>query len=521
MLSGAYSGSPESKLVFFKSILTIPLSIFQQLFPDYNIYSFFLLAVVIVSYGLLLIPVKHIRNNYHKIYLTVIHFVGYSVLVPWYTLSPTYTSAAVFSGAIGLILLYYYLNSKAPNTKFYLIIVFLLIAVSISIRLESFLLSFVILAPTLAVVITLQKKVFIKKQIIIISLLAVFSIITILADDINYSSNEWKEYIEVNNLRHSIQLRTAEYALADNLNEMNWSQVDYEFFTRFSLADPDKLNTTNLSQAKQNTKDFRGLTGILNANPINEYKFIKNAFLPFDWILLIFLAILLLNLLTSNLRYYLPLLILGFIISASILYVLASNYHLPERIIFSMTVILFINSFFIVGISMNSSNVNPRITTITFLSAIVILASLIYINLPKELAARSNYNKQLHSIFTMQSNYFIENQQSIFIGTGAKIRESWQNPYAKYRKISSKENIFLLGWHNLSPLWYDEYTSMNFEESTIYGSIIDNERIYWIESSENYDIIKNFMSQYSKNDITVGYSSTIDDESYLKFEINN
>jgi hypothetical protein len=55
----------------------------------------------------------------------------------------------------------------------------------------------------------------------------------------------------------------------------------------------------------------------------------------------------------------------------------------------------------------------------------------------------------------------------------------------------------------------------------MYGSIIDNERIYWIESSENYDIIKNFMSQYSKNDITVGYSSTIDDESYLKFEINN
>lgn len=519
VLSGDYTGSVNYHLIFIKTALTIPLSIIQKSIPNINVYTYTLFFILSFAYGSLLFLLRYVNDKLLRNTFYLYFLIGYILFIPWAFLSPTYTNTAIFAGAAGVTLLFSSIIYERKAINYISLAAVILISLSVAIRFESFLLTLLILSPIFLIKI-FYSKLFLSKNFLISTTLVMLMIILILTfEKLNYRSPEWKQYSEINTLRHSIQLRTAEYALKDNLQNMNWSDYDYEMFIRFSLTDENKLNASNLQQARDNTASFRGIRGILNTKPLNEFYFIKNSFLNFQFIYEILILIMLSAFFILNLRRFAFNLILLALISSSALYVLASNYHLPERITFGFLFILFIgiivNLILVSSESWKRQNIRLSLTVVT----LFVLFSLMLQELPEQLSARSTYHEKLHMIRDSQSSFFEAKKNLIFIGNGSKIRESWQDPYQRFLPISSENNILLLGWHVNSPLWKEKYKNFKFTNSDFYLEFKKNSNLRWVESPESKDLLQDFLEQYLENEVFLEESLFAVDNDYASFKI--
>jgi hypothetical protein len=517
LLSGNYLGRPDSHLVFIKSFISLPLELLQKIFPTVNIYSLFLLFVVVISNAALLLLLSNIKSRAELYFLYAVHSSGYLIFFSWYFLSPTYTSSAIFAGSVGLVLLFYRVFINTYKRKSELLLPIFLIFMSIGIRVESFLLSLLVLMPTFLIWLILQKKIEFKRTILPAILIIFLTLGTFAVEQFSYRSSEWNKYLELNELRHSIQLRTAEYVLRDNLQGLNWTSADYEIFKRFSLADQEKMNSENLKTARENVRYSTGLKGILNTSPNNEFKFIKNSFLQFKWMIQYLTLLVVLGLFTLTLRRYF-IYLFGVSLTVTItLYILAANYHLPERVTFSFLFIIFTNLFFI----LTCINVFPRKSKLFKLSYTVLASFLLlgftFLNLPKEVAARSEYHQKLKKVYADQREYFSLNSGFIFMGNGSKIRESWQNPYYQFKNISEENNILLLGWHTLSPSWQEKYAGLGLTKPLIFEEFISNQDLVWIESADSIEVLTSFLTSYSTTEPIISIKSSIGDENYSEF----
>jgi hypothetical protein len=365
----------------------------------------------------------------------------------------------------------------------------------------------------------LQKKIEFKRTILPATLIIFLTLGTFAVEQFSYRSSEWNKYLELNELRHSIQLRTAEYVLKDNLQGLNWTSADYEIFKRFSLADQEKMNSENLKTAMENVKNSTGLKGILNTSPNNEFKFIKNSFLQFKWMIQYLTLLVVLGLFTLTLRRYF-IYLFGISLTVTLtLYILAANYHLPERVTFSFLFIIFTNLFFV----LTFINVIPRKSKLFRLSYTVLATFLLlgftFLNLPREVATRSEYHQQLKNVYAEQREHFSLNSGLIFMGNGSKIRESWQNPYYQFKNISEENNILLLGWHTLSPSWQEKYAGLGLTKPLIFEEFISNQDLVWIESADSIEVLTSFLTSYSTIEPIVSIKSSIGDENYSEFII--
>jgi hypothetical protein len=320
-----------------------------------NVYSWILIFSVFFSFSLLTLNFFLINQVKAKVLFLLWILLGYIIFVPWFSVSPTYTGAAVFLGASGFATLYF--TIKKHSNKLLDLNIYAGIAISLSflIRTESFALAFLLFLIMTSWLLVLKEKIYFKSLISPIVILLIVLTSNFILDKLNYENESWDYYLELNQLRHSIQLRAPEKNIELIATNINWTQEDFVMFRKFSLIDQDKFNTDALEIIMSESRFDRGVFGLLRADPSSKYSYILNSYKPFIWIIffLIFIAIASLAL-VKNLRTHFYSLLVLFLTFSAVSYLLAASYQLPERITFNFLFLVY--AFLLSSVFLNEFN---------------------------------------------------------------------------------------------------------------------------------------------------------------------
>jgi len=518
-------GVDSDNWIFIKSLLSIPSTYMQKLFPSIGIYGLVLALTIIISISALFpllsfLNSKYLRYNYLLI-LSVVTFVFFIVAI----LNPTYTGAALFSGASGFAIIFFLIRTEVKNPIDLLVLSSVLISLSYLIRAESFLLTLGFFSILILFELLVLKKSFLILHILKVPLIffAIIFSTNLIFDKVNYSGNDWQEYLALNDLRHSIQLRTAEYALEDHLSEMGWSQHDYIMFKKFSLADPEKLNSSTLKIAVEVSESSRGLQAIASANVKNELIFIKYSYSPLNWLLLLLfftVIALFVGLAINNLIFLLYLILISFL-GLAINYVFAVSYHFPERLTFNV-LFMIVTAIFIIAIS-EGIKLDSILPIYKYISATMTLL-LFFVVLqvfPTEYSKRTLGNKDKLENFNLQNKTLAASEEfSVFLGTGSRLMFQWQDPYRSYKNLDPREKIIIIGWHNFSPIWNTLVTEKGLDPTKLHQNVLEQENLRWVDNEGARELLEAFHEQYADGSVAVEDLGQLGNDFYRIFKIS-
>jgi hypothetical protein len=318
-----------------------------------------------------------------------------------------------------------------------------------------------------------------------------------------YSGNEWQQYLSTNSVRHKIQLRAPERILETNYQKFGWDKSTFVQFKNFELADPLEMNAEKLGEIYKDNSPNAASALFSEFNLIEYFESIKNAFLNFTWIiyLLIFqiiLSSLMLFKWKGTQKYLAFSVFFGTSISV-IIYVLSNNYHIPERITFSM---LGLSSLVLLAFS---KSIKANAANFEFKSLIIILLLFSAFSYPyltrfsAELNGRQNLYKDRNELANNQSLSLSSLEPDVVVISGASsLRFDWINPYNKFKSIDPRDRTLILGWHNLSPVWNKKVNDLGLAKSNIHENLVDK-NIYWASKTESELDIQDYWSNKSGN----------------------
>lgn len=507
-------GADARNWVFIKGLLSTPTTEFQNTLNNYGAYGLLLAFVIILSTSALFSVTFSIENFTVKSFVSFYMILILIIFSFFALLTPTYTGSAIFSGSVGFGILFLIYKVKVDNAKDLILLSSILISLSYLLRVESFLLTF-----GFFIFLFLFEWLFFKhkrsnffflKTPFLIFILVFFT--NLLIDRNNYADNAWKDYMDMNDLRHSIHLRTAEYVLGDYLYEIGWSQSDYEMFRKFSLADSNKLNVDSLDKALEVSEFTRGPGALLSANLKNELIFINYSYAGQHWILLLLLLIFVAFLILVSSRRLVYLLYMGLILmmALGINYIFAVSYHLPDRLTFNLLFLVVVSVMIITVSEVLSIDKIPKFILVNSIVLSLVLLITFSTVLPERIVKKIEENYKLQATYQGQKfDLNLEPDNQIFIGTGSRLLYAGQNPYVKYEPIDKSQKVLLLGWHNLSPIWDKQLKNFGLDSSRFHADLIQDDRIRWIDNSDALELLMGFYSQYS--DVAI----TIEDTGYL------
>jgi hypothetical protein len=511
--------------IFIKSLISMPVTLLQEMFPSIGMYGLLLAGTIIISISAIFPLVYFVSRIYIKVLLIVIIAVTFSIFFMFSIIAPTYTGAAIYAGASGFAILLFLFRNNSKNNVDLLILASLLLSISYLIRLESFLLTFGFFLSIFIFHLILSKQFKHNRQIVIIPGMFLFFvfIINFFLDQSNYKKNDWQMYLALNEHRHAIQLRAAEYALENNLTEINWSESDYVMFKKFSLADPNKLNENALITAFKATESTRGIGALTSANLKNEAIFINYSYSGYYWMLIVVLfslSALFVGLGIKNLIFLLYTIFI-LIISISINYIFAVSYHLPDRLTFNF-IFLTLVALFVIAISEYSLSKKNDLKYIG-LSLFVTILLVVNVNesFPDEFYARAEFQKNNIKIFKEQrKSLMATNTNSYFVATGSRIRYAWQNPYFSYKNPAKSNNLIISGWHNLSPIWNTQVRQKGLDPNKFHQEFFKNENLYWIDDDGAKSLLEDFHQQYTTEEVIIEDVGYLGSEFYRILQIS-
>jgi len=501
-------GSDSDNWVFIKSLLSMPATLLQQALPSLGVFGFILALTIITAISSVFPLIYFVNNLITKILLIVTLSLTLSIFFLFSTISPTYTGAAMYAGASGFAILLFLIRSNTKNNADLLVLASFLLALSYLIRLESFLLSLGFFLVILIIDLVFFKNFNIDKQIAKIPsiFLIVIFLSNLVLETINYNDKNWQEYIQLNDLRHSIQLRTAEYDLENHISDLNWSKYDYTMFRKFSLADPQKLNLESMQTAVAATESTRGIKALTSANIKNEIIFINYSYTTLRWvfaIILLGLAALFVGLGVKNLIflfYSVVVVLLSFMIN----FIFATSYHLPYRLTFNFIYVALV-AILVIAVSEFSKLVNnDRKYQLLFVLIIFLLSLTFYQTVPHELDNKIRYQKIDIEIFKKQKVALANLDSSvIYVGTGSRVEYHRQNPYKPYENPSVNGNLIIIGWHNLSPTWNTTVRRSGIDPNRFHQEFLKNEKLFWIDDEGSLEMLKGFYEQYASGAVVI------------------
>ena len=525
--SGQLTGNPDGHLIFLNPIISFPISWLQQISNHLNIYVYFLTFVVTLSFASVL-GLTQIQRNI-SIKNRTISFILWALscvtFVSWFSLSPTYTGASIFAAGASVCFAFMYTSSENkndPNRNISFIFFLIMFFISISIRLES-----VYIFIFFALILLLPKYFFSKINIKNVSLIILVSFIIILtnviAEKIVYDQNGWKEFYETNQLRHKIQLREPERKLESSYTEIGWNKSTYDLFTSFILIDRNEMNSENLQKILDVTNENQALKFLQSISVTKIIENTKLAFAPWTWLVMLFTLISAINLLyvyrrpkVWELISQLALLATG--IPLLFLY-LATSYHLPERISVNLLGGLVL---ILLTIGTQYTYVSEKSKKILGISQVLILivGSFLYLQrFQVELKARQDLYLTWRSIGELQGDSLSYQPKEIkVIGTASSIKSDWQNPYSNFKSLDKRNQTFVLGWHNLSPVWTEGINRMEFNSGDLYENLIGN-NVYWVTNKDDYMIIKEYLTIYFGKEISIQDLGPIGNDQYHYYQL--
>jgi hypothetical protein len=503
--SGQLTGTPDPHWIFVQPIISIPVTWIQTLNVNYNFYSIFLLASITLSFSVILGLI--LINASKKIdFLTFILWaLSALTFVSWFSISPTYTSASIFTVSVSLSSL---ILALASNDKSYiqlnraLFTIFTIL--SLLIRIESIYILIILSIPI--IMFNYYENREIKRFRLLLTPIGIVIFVFILNSQLVklvYSGNEWQQYLSTNSVRHKIQLRAPERILETNYQKFGWDKSTFVQFKNFELADPLEMNAEKLGEIYKDNSPNAASALFSEFNLIEYFESIKNAFLNFTWIiyLLIFqiiLSSLMLFKWKGTQKYLAFSVFFGTSISV-IIYVLSNNYHIPERITFSM---LGLSSLVLLAFS---KSIKANAANFEFKSLIIILLLFSAFSYPyltrfsAELNGRQNLYKDRNELANNQSLSLSSLEPDVVVISGASsLRFDWINPYNKFKSIDPRDRTLILGWHNLSPVWNKKVNDLGLAKSNIHENLVDK-NIYWASKTESELDIQDYWSNKSGN----------------------
>jgi hypothetical protein len=322
-----------------------------------------------------------------------------------------------------------------------------------------------------------------------------------------YSGNEWQQYLSTNSVRHKIQLRAPERILETNYQKFGWDKSTFVQFKNFELADPLEMNAEKLGEIyKENSPNVASIF-LSEFNLMEYYKSTKIAFLNFTWIiyLLIFQILLssLMLLRWKSAKKYLAFSVFFGTSISVIFYVLSNNYHIPERITFSM---LGLSSLVLLVLS---KSIKASAVNFEFKSLIIFLLLFSAFSYPyltrfnTELNARQNLYKDRNELANNQSlSLGSFAPEAVVISGASSLRFDWINPYNKFKSIDPRDRTLILGWHNLSPVWNKKVKALGLTKSNIHENLVDK-NVYWASKTESdLDIQDYWNNKYDNTQVT-------------------
>ncbi len=523
--SGQLTGSPDPHWIFIQPIISVPVTWIQTFNLNYNLYSAFLLISVSLSFSVILGIISINTSKKSNLLTFIIWALSALTFVSWFSISPTYTSASIFTVSVSLSSIILVLASKDKDYVQLNRVIFTIFTIlSFLIRIESIYILIILSFPIIAFNfyenrdIKRFKTLFTPIGIVIIVFIANSQLVKIV-----YSGDEWQKYLSTNSVRHKIQLRAPERILETNYQKFGWDKSTFLQFRNFELVDPLAMNSEKLSEIYSENSSNTIYRFFIEFNQMKYLESIKNAFLNFTWIIFliifqIILSTVMLFKLKSVLKYFLFLVFFGAAFSL-IIYVISNNYHIPERITLS---ILGLSSLVLLAVfrSINSSATDFKFKS---LAAILIFCSVFcnpYLTrFSTELNARQNMYKDRNELAKNQSLAIgLLEPKAVLVSGASSLRFDWINPYSKFESIDPRDKTLILGWHNLSPVWNQKVKELGLIENNFYENLINN-NVYWASQTESELDIQDYWSGKFGNSTQVTKISEIGNSEYGLYKI--
>ena len=517
--NGQLTGQPNGYLVFLNPLISFPISWLQQIIPNANVYIYFLTFVVTLCFSVIFGFINSEKNIHikNKVILSILWALSSITFTSWFALSPTYTGASLFGIATSACFAYLFVSStsksKAYRDRFLLLFTFFLF-ISIAIRLESiYILAFYLII--LFIQKNIRNRIILKKFVVLTIISLTIILLSVITERLTYNNSEWKAYYETNQLRHKIQLREPERKLESLYSEVSWDKNTYDLFVRFILIDESKMNSQNLSKVLEITEENSAQKFVQNFSFNQLIENTKLAFAPWTWIVMFFgLSVLLtiLNIFQKSKVLEYAFQVLFFFLGIPVLFLyLSSSYHLPERI--SVNLLGGLSLILVTLSAISFQNIKKPSVLISSLQILILLAgSFMYLNrFQIELDARQDLYKTWRSIGTQQQQSLSSLPENTkVIGTASSIKSDWQNPYSLFKSLDQRNLTFVLGWHNLSPVWQKGAQNIGLSTDDLFENL-QSPNVLWATNKDDFQTIQEYFTiklnkQFTLEDLgPIGY----------------
>ena len=482
LVSGTYTNENESRLIFIRPVVGFLMGFGQKIFPIFQFYSVFLLALVIVTfsiYGNILIKKSQVefRSNVLNLF-----WVGISAPTTiWFTLAPTYTATSIILTGLSTMTISLLIFDQKKTRFIVLLLVSSIFSLGYLIRPEGALGTLALtIVPLIYVLI--QKRFLNKASLISVVLIVGFFISVDSVIHKSTSTESWQNYDNWNSMRHQIQHRVGQDSLLDSRESNKWTVPEYHLFMDLAFGDERVFNKSWLTPAFESTKEFRGMSGLINANFIEVMKNLLNVLIDFYHIIIIQLLLLLVIL-----RYiYTPINQKILILLASWTPVLAALYftiatlHAPERSIYPILVLpsIIVVTLFVI---LESKLKEFRNSMTFFLSSTFVFLLLLFPNRGILTEVKANH-KNIESAKLLSSELNRFDDQAIFIGPGNSEFYNFANPYRSPAQWERPKVITVGNWDTFSPHWYKRNQFVGVEQKSVYEALFTKD-MYWLSNS--------------------------------------
>jgi hypothetical protein len=290
-------------------------------------------------------------------------------------------------------------------------------------------------------------------------------------------------------------------------SEVSWDKNTYDLFVRFILIDESKMNSQNLSKVLEITEENSAQKFVQNFSFNQLIENTKLAFAPWTWIVMLFgLSVLLtiLNIFQKSKVLEYAFQVLFFFLGIPVLFLyLSSSYHLPERI--SVNLLGGLSLILVTLSAISFQNIKKPSVLISSLQIFILLAgSFMYLNrLQIELDARQDLYQTWRSIGTQQKQALSSlPEDTKVIGTASSIKSDWQNPYSVFKSLDQRNLTFVLGWHNLSPVWQKGAENIGLSPDNLFDEL-RSQNVLWATNKEDFQTIQEYFTIKLNKPITL------------------
>jgi len=525
--NGQLTGQPNGYLVFLNPLISFPISWLQQIIPNANVYIYFLTFVVTLCFSVIFGFINSEKNIHikNKVILSILWALSSITFTSWFALSPTYTGASLFGIATSACFAYLYVSNTSKCKEYrdrFLLLFTLFLFISIAIRLESiYILAFYLII--LFIQRNIRNGIILKKFAVLIIVSLSIILLSFVTERLTYNNSEWKAYYETNQLRHKIQLRGPERKLESLYSEVGWDKNTYDLFVRFILIDESKMNSQNLSKVLEITEENSAQKFVQNFSFTQLIENTKLAFAPWTWIVMLFglsVLLIILNIFQKSkvLEYAFQVLLFFLGIPMLFLY-LSSSYHFPERI--SVNLLGGLSLILVTLSAISFQNIKKPSVIISSLQILILLAgSFMYLNrFQIELDARQDLYKTWRSIGTQQQQSLSSLPENIkVIGTASSIKSDWQNPYSLFKSLDQRNLTFVLGWHNLSPVWRKRAQNIGLSADNLFENL-RSPNVLWATNKDDFQTIQEYFTIKLNKQITLEDLGPIGFDQYHLYKV--